>query len=171
MIISEEAYEREGRIHLETPIKVFRGTRDSEILSLGLAHGIDPVTGLKRKLWGLVDSHGGYLSHMCYEVSRPLMGPPALLADLRKRGADRFTFHSGIPLWTTLEELTRALVDLGLAAPDRYRGVKVPEALVPNWDQPEADWWRRGVDAATLSMSLKLHGLAEEIQVEGIHYE
>lgn len=30
--------------------------------------------------------------------------------------------------------------------PITYRGVKIPETLKPNWDQPEAFWWRKGVD-------------------------
>jgi hypothetical protein len=32
--------------------------------------------------------------------------------------------------------------------PGLYRGVTVPEALRPNWDQPEAHFWRAGVDTA-----------------------
>lgn len=32
--------------------------------------------------------------------------------------------------------------------PETYRGVTVPEVLRPNWDQPEAHWWRTGTDAA-----------------------
>lgn len=32
--------------------------------------------------------------------------------------------------------------------PETYRGVRVPEVLRPNWDQPEASWWRLGVNAA-----------------------
>ncbi len=32
--------------------------------------------------------------------------------------------------------------------PETYRGVAVPEGLRPNWDQPEAHWWRVGVKAA-----------------------
>ncbi len=33
-------------------------------------------------------------------------------------------------------------------APDTWRGVRVPADLKPNWDQPEALWWRMGVIAA-----------------------
>lgn len=32
--------------------------------------------------------------------------------------------------------------------PPTYRGVGVPEVLRPNWDQPEAHWWREGVKVA-----------------------
>jgi hypothetical protein len=32
--------------------------------------------------------------------------------------------------------------------PETYRGVTVPETLRPNWDQPEAHFWRAGVDVA-----------------------
>jgi hypothetical protein len=32
--------------------------------------------------------------------------------------------------------------------PETYRGVTVPEALRPNWDQPEAHFWRQGADVA-----------------------
>jgi hypothetical protein len=170
MIISEEAYEREGRIYLATEIKVFRdprGTEDTEIL--GLAWGIDPNTGLRRKLWGLADANGEFLSSMCYEVANPIRSVPVLLNDMRKRGVDKFTFHSGMPLWTTLEELTRALKELGLAAPNRFKGAPVPEALVANWDQPEADWWRRGVIAANAVTAHKLFSLAEECQ-SGVTY-
>lgn len=31
-------------------------------------------------------------------------------------------------------------------APTSYHGIPVPESLQPNWDQPEALWWRKGVD-------------------------
>lgn len=29
-----------------------------------------------------------------------------------------------------------------------YKGVPVPEGLIPNWDASEASWWMRGVQAA-----------------------
>lgn len=29
--------------------------------------------------------------------------------------------------------------------PETYRGTPVPVVLRPNWDQPEASWWRAGV--------------------------
>lgn len=32
--------------------------------------------------------------------------------------------------------------------PETYRGIPVYEGLRPNWDQPEASWWRIGADAA-----------------------
>lgn len=36
--------------------------------------------------------------------------------------------------------------------PETYRGIQVPRELRPNWDRPEAIWWRRGVDAALAVM-------------------
>jgi hypothetical protein len=32
-------------------------------------------------------------------------------------------------------------------APDMYMGTPVPESLKPDWDRPEADFWRLGVIA------------------------
>lgn len=32
--------------------------------------------------------------------------------------------------------------------PETYRGIPVSEVLWPNWDQPEAHYWRAGADAA-----------------------
>ncbi|WP_030248226.1 hypothetical protein [Streptomyces sp. NRRL S-455] len=39
--------------------------------------------------------------------------------------------------------------------PETYRGVTVPETLRPNWDQPEAHFWRAGV-SSTLDVAVPL---------------
>lgn len=156
MIASEGVHESESRVYLATPITLFQGENaTTAVMSqglLGVARGTDPVTGLRRKLWGLADSRRSHLSQMRYAISTHT-DPAGILAMLRKQDEERFTFHSGMPLWTTLEELGRALEDLGLAAPERYRGVLVPESLIGNWGQVEAGWWRRGVDQAAEELS------------------
>jgi hypothetical protein len=170
MIITDKAYEPEGQMYRSTPIRVFVGERDESMEVLGVANGIDPVTGQPRKIWGLADRDRVHLSPMCYAITN-LATPPLLLDSLRRSQTDRFTFHNGMPLWTTVDDLAEALGELGLVAPTRYKGVAVPPELINNWLELETSWWRRGVDAANMSMALKLHGLAEEIDAEGNRYE
>lgn len=43
-------------------------------------------------------------------------------------------------------------------APRAYHGVEVPLDLYNNWDQPEAYWWRRGVD---VTLDLKMEGFVD----------
>jgi hypothetical protein len=64
----------------------------------------------------------------------------------------------------TLRRL-KALVDARTApgtkdpatGPDTYRGIPVQAGLRPNWDQPEAHWWRLGVQDA-LGVAVPLVG-------------
>ncbi len=39
-------------------------------------------------------------------------------------------------------------IDALAECPAAYQGVAVPATLQPNWDQPEAAWWRAGVTCA-----------------------
>lgn len=47
--------------------------------------------------------------------------------------------------WTRLRRVVRPVPGV----PEEYLGIPLDDVLRNNWDQPEVEWWRRGVTAAT----------------------
>lgn len=135
----------EGRITRSVEVQVMAGGQAAR-LTLGLQYGTDPSTNERRQLWGVVDNCGRYLTHMAYSVRDA--NPAMLIHGMEIRGHDVFRFHTGIPIEITPEELLRAGRALDIVAPEMYQGVPVPEVMLPNWNEIEAEWWRRGVRAA-----------------------
>ncbi len=77
-----------------------------------------------------------------------------LYESARHQAAVRLGTEEPIIGLSIARQITDALRKAGLllrpppACPDKYIDVLVPLTLKPNWDQPEAEWWRRGVAAA-----------------------
>lgn len=118
---------------------------------LGLQGDRDPLSKDYRQIWGVVDPSGLYLTFVAYSVRDA--NPAMLLRDMERKGHDRFVFHTGTMTSITPEELLRAGRELGIVPPVRYQNTPVPPELFTNWNEIEAEWWRRGVRAAVTAKS------------------
>lgn len=157
---------RNGEIYRSVNVSAHHGPQ-IVWMRLGLAWDTDPNTASPRRIWGLADLDATHLGHsMVYDLKTAT--PPLVIADLDRRGHDRFTFHSGADIWISRDELLKGFRVLDVAAPETYYGVPVPAELVSNWGELEVEWWKRGVKAAVNHITGALKDMADAFETHDV---